>query len=471
MTRERRFWAGATGFLLLVCALTGLVVLHGSTVGVPVSASPGAGEAVSGRARVVLRFGTAMRRESVEERLTVAPESGGGAVPGSWSWVEGEARSERVAQFVPAVPLSPGATYRATLRAGAQATNGRTAMEIQSWSFAVRQPRLLFLKADAAGRAQVWAASADGTEARQITRAAGGVREFSAAPDGERVAFVASEGRQMTALWAIRADGTGETRLSPAGDTFGYSSPAWSPAGDVIVFVLRAAVPGATQGSFTLGTAKLWAVTPEGRRLGRIYGRGDEVGFAPVWSPDGTRLAFREQVNASNNSAVVISDFAAPTPVMAGPGSRIAWSPDGSRLAFDETAPDAGGEVRSRVTIVRADGNDARTLFGETAGAEAAPDWSPDGSRLAYTRRAQAADGSPTVEVWAAGADGTGARRLLGGDGLTSAEPAWSPDGVSLVATRFNSRTGDDRGIWRVGADGSSAKLLVPGGERAVWVP
>lgn len=473
MTAERRFWAGAAGLVLLVLAAAGLVVLRGSTVGIGVGTSPEPGVTTSGRARVVLRFPTAMGRESVEERLTVAPAGGGAAVAGSWSWEEGGLRSERTAQFLPAVPLAPGTVYRATLRSGARAVNGRTVNAETAWTFTVRAPSLVFLRADATGGArQLWRADADGGNARQITREPGGVREFSPAPEGDRFAYTTQEGPQMTALWTVRADGTGRTRLSPVGDVFGYAAPAWSPAGDVIVYVLRAIVPGtvAANGAVTLGNSKLWAVAPDGRRLGRIYGRGDEVGFAPAWSPDGTHLAFREQVDAQNASAVVISDFTTAMPVAAGPGTRIAWSPDGTHLAYDETTPGAGGDVRSRVVIVRADGTGPRPLFGAGAGAEAAPDWSPDGTRLAFARRTQGADGSPTVEVWTATADGGDARRLFGGDGLMAAEPAWSPDGRTLVATRFNGRTGEDRGLWRVGADGAGAKLLVPGGERAVWV-
>src|SRR6185312_11898540 len=149
-------------------------------------------------------------------------------------------------------------------------------------------------------------------------------------------------------LWAINLDGTGRTRLSPANDPSLYASPAWSPAGDVIVYTLRSVVPSGAPPSIsavnsaapaaTIGTSKLWAVAPDGRSLGRIYGRGDEVGFDPVWSPDGARLAFRGQVSDNNASTVLLSDLSAdPYSLPAGPGSRITWSPDSGRAAFDES--------------------------------------------------------------------------------------------------------------------------------------
>ena len=442
--KEGRYWAGALGFLALVIAATVGIAVRGSTVGIEVTATPAPNTVVSGRSRIVLTFPTAMRTESVEGRLTVAPETAtsvGDAVPGRWAWETGAVRSDRVAQFIPAAPLTPGVTYRVTLPHGATAINGRSVRADRSWSFAVRAASLLFLRVNptdrAAGR-QLWSADADGSNLRQITQEPGGVLEFSPAPDGTRIAYIMQEGPQTTALWAINSDGTGRTRLSPTGDPSGYATPAWSPAGDVIAYVLRGVVPNGS-GGVTLGTSKLWAVTPDGKALGRIYGRGDEVGFAPVWSPDGTHFAFREQVDAQNNAAVVLSDLSPnPIKIAAGPGSRIAWSPDGARAAYDETTPggatpDGGGG--SRVVIVGADGAGRHTFAGADA---ATPDWAPDGTQLVFASHAVRADGSPAADIAVARVDGGGeVRRLLGGDGLASADPVWSPDGQTIIATRF----------------------------------
>jgi len=477
---EGRYWAGALGFLALVVVATAGIAVRGSTIGIEVTATPAPNAVVSGRSRIVLTFPTAMRTESVEGRLIVAPETATGAgtaVRGRWAWETGATRSDRVAQFIPAAPLTPGVAYRVTLPRGATAVNGRSVRTDHSWSFAVRAASLLFLRVNptdrAAGR-QLWSADANGDNLRQITQEPGGVLEFSSAPDGARIAYTTQEGPQATALWAINSDGTGRIRLSPAGDPSGYATPAWSPAGDVIAYVLRGVIPNGT-GGVTLGTSKLWAVTPDGKALGRIYGRGDEVGFAPVWSPDGTHLAFREQVDAQNNAAVVLSDLSPdPVKIVAGPGSRITWSPDGARAAYDENtsngaAPDSGSGGGSRVVIVSADGMARHTLDATDA---AAPDWSPDGTQLVFASHSTRADGSPTADIAVARVNGVGGvRRLFGGDGLTSADPAWSPDGQTIIATRFSARTGDDRGVWQTGADGIGARLLIPGGERTVWVP
>lgn len=473
---DRRFWLVAIGLLVALALLTLLVVARGSTVGVGVTATPVQGATVSGRTRIVLTFAAAMDAASVESRLQLDPP-----VAGHWSWESGGARSDRVAQFIPTGLLSPGATYTATLTPGARARNGRTVTRETTWRFTVRPGLLFFIKAGQSGTGQprnLWSASPAGADQRQVTNEPGGVLEYSPAPDGSRIAYTTQEAGGATALWAINADGSGRTRLSPANDPSLYSTPAWSPAGDVILYVLRSALgsgsgtgtapPGSAQTTF--GASKLWAVAPDGRSLGRIYGRGDEVGFDPAWSPDGTHLAFRGPVDDKNQGSVVLSDLSGnPVVVPAGAGSRITWSPDGKQVAYDETVPDASGMAQSHIVIVGVDGTRAAP-FQSAAASEAEPAWSPDGTRIASTR--QVTDhGIATTEVWLANPDGTKPMRVFGGDGLAAMTPIWSPDGTTLLVTRANPVNGQAAGIWRANADGTDVRALIPLGDRPIWVP
>lgn len=472
---ERRFWLGALGLIAAILVAISLVILRGSTIGIAVTTTPTSGATISGKTLVGLTFPVAMKPESVESHLTIEP-----TVAGRWSWDLNGVHSDRVVQFLPLQPLTPGITYHALLTKGAQATNGRAVAHDTAWSFTIRPPSLLFLRATPGGPANIrnlWTANADGSGARQITNEQAGVSDYTAAPDGARIAYVVPEQQRATSLWAINLDGTGRTRLSPANDPSIYASPAWSPAGDVIVYTLRSVVPtgappiisssGASQ-AVTIGASKIWAVAPDGRALGRIYGSGDEVGFDPVWSPDGTHLAFRGQVNDNNASQVVLSDLSAnPYSLPAGPGSRITWSPDSNRAAFDETVPDANGGVTNRIRITLVNGGD-EVFLDRDAGHETMPAWSPDGNQLAFIRQNS---GTPATDLWVAHLDGSGLTRLLGGDGLSSEMPAWSPDGKTLVVARINTATGGDGAIWIVGADGRNAHPIIPGGEHVTWIP
>ncbi|HEY6835242.1 MAG TPA: hypothetical protein VI142_02125, partial [Gaiellaceae bacterium] len=84
------------------------------------------------------------------------------------------------------------------------------------------------------------------------------------------------------------------------------------------------------------------------------------------------------------------------------------WSPDGSRLAYLEAANGVDGNLR----VVRADGTDARIL---ATGASGTPQWSPDGSLIAFT---QGPERTPVVAVIKP--DGTQYQRVAAGS-----DPVW----------------------------------------------
>lgn len=102
----------------------------------------------------------------------------------------------------------------------------------------------------------------------------------------------------------------------------------------------------------------------------------------PAWSPDGTRIAYRDYGNSPGIRLMPADGSGEPT---LAPGSDIAWgppvwSPDGTRIAFEERDVPGGPAV---VTVDLASGT--LTVLGVTDGdVSADPDWSPDGTRIAY---------------------------------------------------------------------------------------
>jgi Tol biopolymer transport system component len=208
---------------------------------------------------------------------------------------------------------------------------------------------------------------------------------------------------------------------------------------------------------------------------------GDVVA-SPVYSPDGTKLAYLRGrvVNPSGNyggspdamDSIWVLDTTTgheqqlTTCSQCSPYDYISWSPDGSRLAFSEA--DQRGSLQ--LHLIKADGTGRTQLTHLPAGQNATqPNWSPDGTRIAFTSFTTAnAPGQgiifPTVNVDVTRPDGTGLAVLLaatpaelGQNGNPYLEPAWSPDGsrIAYLVDPWPRGAGVDFQLWLMDPDGS----------------
>jgi dipeptidyl aminopeptidase/acylaminoacyl peptidase/CubicO group peptidase (beta-lactamase class C family) len=175
------------------------------------------------------------------------------------------------------------------------------------------------------------------------------------------------------------------------------SEPALAPDGAHVAYVLRTQDAAADR-----TVTELWLVPPGGGSARRLTaGPADTT---PVWSPDGTRLAFLR-----GGELALLPMDGGEARVLTGlprPSGPPAWSPDGARLAFtalvedespahaplvadhlDYQADGAGmiGAARRQVHVLDLATLDCRML---TDGRQDAgvPAWSPDGTDVAFVR-------------------------------------------------------------------------------------
>ena len=230
----------------------------------------------------------------------------------------------------------------------------------------------------------------------------------------------------------------------------------------------RAAPPFglAANGSIMIGVdSQLWLASFDGAEAKPLnIGLGEVM--SPVFSPDGTKVAFMARpaertpyalfvANADGSEArSVTGDMRVVTSELAG----IAWSPDSSSLVFQSS--DKG---RNRLYRVGVDGTGLEAITDRDAD-RAYPSWSPDGKWLSY--KLTVIDGGWSTHLAIARPDGTGEQRLVS---ETSSKAAfsgsvWMIDSEGIVYFRSSS---SGHSVARVDLDGNETLLSRPDVENA----
>lgn len=121
------------------------------------------------------------------------------------------------------------------------------------------------------------------------------------------------------------------------------------------------------------------------------------------------------------------------------------WSPDGSKLAY------VSFEKKKPVIYVHSLSTGQRYIAANFKGSNSAPAWSPDGRRLAVVL---SKDGNS--QLYAVNTDGSGVQRLTQSAGIDT-EPRYSADGASIY---FTSDRGGSPQIYRIDANGGAAQRV-----------
>jgi Tol biopolymer transport system component/DNA-binding winged helix-turn-helix (wHTH) protein len=363
-------------------------------------------------------------------------------------------------------------------------------------------------------------------------------------PDGRFVAYKVRRDSEIT-VWLKELARGSATQIMPPGSD--YRALTFSPDGHELFFktyrdgetnalIMRVPILGGTPREVARNAWSDFSVSPDGAEVAfvrgsvkpdsvheivaaRVDGRGERVvgrsvdgksafalwDSAPVWSPDGKRIAvcgWTQNAGNSRRALFEVDVASGATRELAIPESwagvsQIAWLPDGTALVASAT--EAGARIAQLWLLEQPSGR-ARRITNDTTGYRKLK-LSADGkllvveqqqldhhvwvvpggdttrarqltfgtndtdgvSGLAWLRDRRVllmSDRSGQRELWSMKADGSDARQLTTGSTASSSTPRPTPDGRHIV---FASARSGRWNLWRIDADGRNPLQLTRG--------
>jgi dipeptidyl aminopeptidase/acylaminoacyl peptidase len=285
---------------------------------------------------------------------------------------------------------------------------------------------------------------ANGRDGRVFADWAGSVfaDDFSWSASGHRLAVAPRSG----GIWTAQPAGgvglvTGAQRVS--------GPPLWSPDGSRIAYAATLPYTEPLRRSDALFLVPSAGGKPQAIDVAR------NAGIVPAgWWPDGQGLLFWvDPLHSASIAAdgLTLETFGfgrAPTPIAQTLVDRrwVTWSRQGRLLLADGQGRPPW--TRARVTVCPPAGG---CVTGQPG---VQPAWSPDGGRIAYISAGQ---------LWVELADGRGAHAVAGAAAGASS-PMWTADGKRLLYVR-----GGD--VWAVSAAGGGPRRLAGGVSAVAWHP
>jgi dipeptidyl aminopeptidase/acylaminoacyl peptidase len=198
-------------------------------------------------------------------------------------------------------------------------------------------------------------------------------------------------------------------------DMESVSNPAISPDGDTVLFSR-----GYVDMTRDQNQSNLWAIDSAGRRLRQLTD-GAWNDSAPVWSPDGKRIAFLSNRSGSMQLHVMWVDTREQLQLtrLERPPASITWSPDGKQIAFTGFIQDD-----TPILAVRLPPTPRGAQLARGAVIVDRPSWGSDGTgptQKGYTH------------VFVIDATVGGTPRQITTGNYNHSGPSWSADGKSIV--------------------------------------
>ena len=216
--------------------------------------------------------------------------------------------------------------------------------------------------------------------------------------------------------------------------------PTISPDGKTVVYV-----------SSARGNSDLYLLRVGGRKAILLTEDSAHDDYAPAFSPDGARIAFRSE--RAGGGVFVMEATGESVRRVTDAGYDPRWSPDGKELLVaDERVADpmSRASVSALWAVNVADATRRRIVKGDAVGGR----WSPSGRLIVYWGIQK----PPQRDIAIVAADGSAAEspNWITSDAAVDWSPTWSPDGKYVY---FGSSRGGTLNLWRVAVDEATGRV------------
>lgn len=321
-------------------------------------------------------------------------------------------------------------------------------------------PAVLYVGWDADDRLQLYRTTPDGGEARKLTSAPLGVRDYAVSPGGDAIVYSASREDGGSDLWRIAPDGR-ENALLLACPEMSCDGAVWAPDGQRLVYTRR---PVDVESES--GPRLYWLAWP-GAATQPLFAGEEQLGLLPRFSANGDWLAF-VRPGALPSVLAYPLDGSEPVELPGDVAAPVAWHP--FDLSFLSSVVLYEGEsAYTHLFAVRVETQAIEDVSGVAETEDTGAAWSPDGEWIAFTRKvARAPVGK---QVWLMREDGSELHPLTSDPESNFSNLSWSADGERLLVQRFAMTGGERPEVWLLEVESGALSLVAQPGSAPSWLP
>lgn len=219
----------------------------------------------------------------------------------------------------------------------------------------------------------------------------------SLSPDNKKVVFLSNRdgikdsgtGVSLLQMYTMNIDGSNITKIVQ--DAENYSDPVWSPDGSKIAFACTVKDENTYRGShYEIFTINADGTNKKQVTSGEKLDRSVEDSINPSWSPDGSKLSFTSNLTGYFAIYTINIDGTGKNKISTKEQNNYqnqSWSPDGSKIAFSGSYNENSNGPQ--IYVMNADGsNEVQITTAEKVDGffvnNKYPKWSPDSQKIVF---------------------------------------------------------------------------------------